>query len=287
MTAARSLIGNLMRVVVAMALLSCCGVASAQKLAPIPTLSVRVNDNASLLTQDQHDALETDLSDYQADKDVQIVVLTIASTSPEPIDQYGARLMDRWKVGRKDADNALLIVFARDNPPELGRLRIEIGHGIDSSITDVETGRIIDEEMRPHLGVLDYNGGLVAGINRLKSLIAGEPMPPPPEPPPPPPPPPRFDIRRIALYGAPGLVASLVLVWLLRRLTSRRLGYLSGNRALNRSFNPMLVGGKIGKLTALNADEGNGFGGGYVGGGASGFAGGGGDFGGGGASGDW
>ena len=135
--------------------------------------------------------------------------------------------------------------------------------------------------------MLDYNGGLVAAIDHIKLLLEGCSLPPAPttegapgEPVP------------VVSGGTAGAVVAVVLVLLAAcmllvvRATSRRMCYLAGNRTLNRAFSPMIVGRAGGKRVRFD-DDGNGFGGGYVGPGVGGYAGGGGDFGGTGASGAW
>jgi uncharacterized membrane protein YgcG len=81
-------------------------------------------------------------------------------------------------------------------------------------------------------------------------------------------------------------VLALLLVALpILRVRSRRLVYLTGRRALNRSFEPMIVG-RFGRRSVVVADDGgNGFGGGF--GATRGLAGGRGEFSGGGSSGFW
>ena len=255
----------------------------AQELVPVPALTARVTDQASLLTPDQRVSLEASLAEYERQKGSQIAVLTVASTAPEPIEQYGIRVADAWKIGRKDTADGVVVIVAKDNPRDLRRLRIEVGKGVEGAITDAQSKRIIDEDIAPRFRESDFYGGLVAGVGRIESLLAGEALPPPP---------PQREAARSGDkgfgIGIPGLVILFVVASLFLRGGRRRVGYLSGNRALNRSVAPMVIGGILGSLGGRGG--GGGFGGGGFGGGGGGgggFSGGGGDFGGGGASGDW
>lgn len=268
-----------MRWLVALLLFASFG-ASAQDAA-IPPLSARVTDTAGLLDPGQRSALESVLADYEAQKGTQIAVLTVSSTAPETIEQYGIRVADAWKIGRKGTADGVILIVAKDNPRDLRRLRIEVGRGLEGAITDAASKRIIDEDIAPHFRQGDFYGGLVAGTSRIKSLLEGESLPPPPE---------RAQRRGgdasdvgpgVSLFGI--VVLFIVVSMFLRGGRSRRMGYLAGNRALNRSSAGSFVTGAIlGSLA--NRGGGGGFGGG---GGGGGFSGGGGDFGGGGASGDW
>jgi len=273
-----------LRAVVALVAWSFASLAFAQDLAAVPPLTARVTDSGSLLAPDQRAALESVLADYERQKGTQIAVLTVPTTAPEQIEQYGIRVAEAWKIGRKGTADGVILIVAKDNPRDLRRLRIEVGKGVEGAITDAQSKRIIDEDIAPHFRENDYYGGLVAGVHRIESLLEGEALPPSP----------REQGRGNGnggfAIGLPGLFLLFVVVsFVLRGAGRRRVGYMSGNRALNRSIAPMVVGGILGSLAGRSG--GGGFGGGGFGGGGGGggggFSGGGGDFGGGGASGDW
>ena len=254
--------------------------AIAQGLAAIPPLTARVTDAAGLLQPAQRDALEAKLADYERAKGTQIAVLTVSSTAPEVIEQYGIRVAEAWKIGRKGTADGVILIVAKDNPRDLRRLRLEVGKGLEGAIPDAVAKRILTEDVAPHFRENDYYGGLVAGVSRIESVLKGEPLPPPPQ-----------QSEQHAETGG-GLSLPLLFFvfvvgsFLVNAMRSRSLSYVSGNRALNRSLGgssiaPVILGGLLG--SAL----GNRGGGGFGGGGGGGFSGGGGDFGGGGASGDW
>ena len=253
--------------------------AFAQDLA-IPPLTARVTDTAGMLTADQRSALEAVLADYEQQKGTQIAVLTVPSTAPEVIEQYGIRVADAWKVGRKGTADGVILIVAKDNPSDLRRLRIEVGKGVEGAIPDALAKRIINEDIAPHFRANDFYGGMVAGVSRIKSLLEGESLPAPAQ---------RTAERSggsgFAGIGLPLLFFLFIVIsGVMRAVGARRVGYMSGNRALNRSIAPVIIGGLLGSLAGRGGFGGGGFGGG---GGGGGFSGGGGDFGGGGASGNW
>ena len=256
--------------------------APAQDLAAIPSLTARVTDSAGLLQPDQRAALDAKLADYERLKGTQIAVLTVASTAPEAIEQYGIRVADAWKIGRKGTADGVILIVAKDNPRALRRLRIEVGRGLEGALPDAVAKRILNEDVAPHFRENDYYGGLVAGVSRIEAVLAGEPLPPPQ----------RQAERRTDSGGFSLPLLFLLFIvgsFIVNAMRSRRLSYVSGNRALNRSSGglgsliaPVILGGLLGSL-----GRGGGGGGGFGGGGGGGFSGGGGDFGGGGASGNW
>src|SRR4051812_42475876 len=107
--------------------------------APVPALTARVTDVTNTLTAQQRGALEERLAAFEARKGSQIAVLIVSTTAPETIEQYGIRVAEAWKVGRKGVDDgAILIVAVKDRA-----LRIEVGYGVEGVLPDVVAKRII------------------------------------------------------------------------------------------------------------------------------------------------
>ena len=93
----------------------------------VPPLKARVTDLAGVLTSAQRTALEERLAAFEAKKGSQIGVLIVPTTQPETIEQYGIRVADQWKLGRKGVDDgALLLVALKDRA-----VRIEVGYGLE------------------------------------------------------------------------------------------------------------------------------------------------------------
>jgi len=149
--------------------------AGAQAQVPVPKLSARVTDLTGTLTAEQRQALETRLAEFEARKGAQIAVLIVPTTLPETIEQYARRVLDEWKLGRKDIDDgALLLVAMKDR-----KLRIETQYGLEGVMPDAIAKRIIDEIVTPRFRQQDFYGGISAGVERMISVVEGEPLPPP------------------------------------------------------------------------------------------------------------
>ncbi|MDO3571864.1 TPM domain-containing protein, partial [Ralstonia pseudosolanacearum] len=147
-------------------------------LAAIPPLAARVTDLTGTLTAQQRGALEQVLADYEQQRGSQIFVLMVASTAPEPIEAYGIRVAEAWKAGRKGVDDGAIVLIAKDNPASLRKMRIEVGRGLEGSLTDAQSKRILQDVMAPHFRQGDFYGGLSAGISAIQTVIAQENLPP-------------------------------------------------------------------------------------------------------------
>lgn len=247
---------------------------------PVPPLTAQVTDSIGMLTPPQRATLEATLGDYARRTGTQVGILLIASTAPEAIEQYGIRVADAWKLGRKGIDDGVILIVARDNPRDLRRLRLEVGRGVQGTVTDAKSNRILQDVIAPHFRQNDYYGGLVAATAALQTLLDQEHLPAP--------------AKKAASSGASDLAGALPLViimligiGLIGSRMRRRGG--SGGSGLDsngwgRTAAGVIIGSQIG--SALGGGGFRGFGGGG-GGGGGGFSGGGGGFDGGGASGNW
>ena len=249
----------------------------------IPALTTQVTDTINLLDPIQRNTLETTLHDYAIRTGTQIGILLIASTAPEAIEQYGIRVADAWKLGRKGIDDGVILIVARDNPKELRRLRLEVGRGVQGTLTDAQSNRILQEVIAPHFRQNDYYGGLVAATAALQTVLDREHLPAP------------VRANQQAQSGAessdlagllPILFVMLAGIALIGSRMRRGGNSLSSN-GWGRTAG-VILGSQIGSQIGRSGGFGGGGGGfgGFGGGGGGGFSGGGG-FDGGGASGNW
>ncbi|MBV8622811.1 MAG: TPM domain-containing protein [Herbaspirillum sp.] len=280
----------------ALAMLPCLA-GAADGLVAVPPLSGHVIDQVALLQPQQRQALEGVLAELEQRTGSQIAVLLMSSTAPEAIEQYSIRVADAWKLGRKGVDDGVILIVARDNPKSLRRLRIEAGRGVQGSLTDAQSKRILEDVIAPHFRQNDFYGGLAAGVSAISGLLAQEQLPPAQ----------RHDgARQVQADDGGGWIVVMVIVFflvvffgVLLKSRSRARNTLNNNDwGHGASTGAGVIIGSILDQAARNASSGRswpgpgGLGGGFGGsssGGSSGggFSGGGGSFDGGGASGDW
>ncbi|MFZ5663376.1 MAG: TPM domain-containing protein, partial [Pseudomonadota bacterium] len=157
--------------VLAMALMP----AWAQELAPIPPLSSPVIDTTGTLDAPTRQRLEAQALALQQRKGAQLQVLIVPTTQPEDIAQYAVRAYERYRLGREQVDDGVLLVVAKNDR----RVRIEVGYGLEGAIPDAIAVRVIQEYLVPRFRQGDYAGGIVDATAALVRLIDGEPLPPP------------------------------------------------------------------------------------------------------------
>src|SRR6202023_198017 len=123
-----------------LALLMCWAFAAFADVA-VPPLSGRVVDQTGTLSSGDVASLTQSLKDLETRKGSQVAVLIVPTTAPETIEQYSIRVAEAWKIGRRKIDDGALLVVAKDDH----KLRIEVGYGLEGSLTDATASRIINE----------------------------------------------------------------------------------------------------------------------------------------------
>ena len=269
-----------------------------------------VVDEAKILSASDKQAIETKLRSLNDRGLAQAAVVIVPTTNGEDIFDYSMKVADRWKLGKKDTDQGLLMVVAVNDR----KMYILTGYGLEGTIPDAVAKRIISDDITPRFKQGDYAGGITAGINRIEERLTTDPAILK-----------QADANRVntnsnaqsspeggiplIFLGFFGFVAGMILTSILGRFFGSiataggivTLGTIFGAGLLGSIFVAFIVflfllfrgggggrGGRGGSGVVFlpgGGFGGDGFGGGGFGGG--GFSGGGGGFGGGGAGGDW
>ena len=265
-----------------------------------------VIDEARILSASDKQAIETKLRSLNDRGLAQAAVVIVPTTNGEDIFDYSMKVADRWKLGKKDTDQGLLMVVAVNDR----KMYILTGYGLEGTIPDAAAKRIISDDITPRFKQGDYAGGITAGINRIEERLTTDPAILK-----------QADANRVntnaqsnqeggiplIFLGFFGFVAGMILTSILGRFFGSiataggivTLGTIFGAGLLGSMFVAFIVflfllfrgGGRGGRGgSGVVFLPGGGFGGGGFGGGGfggGGFGGGGGGFGGGGAGGDW
>lgn len=219
----------------------------------VPPLKQRVNDTANMLSASTKQQLEEILGRFEQTDSTQIVLLTIPSLGGEVLEEFSIKVADQWKIGQKGLDNGAILLIAKNDR----KIRIEVGYGLEGSLTDLMAGRIIRNVIVPKFKAGNFDQGVIDGVQAMIGVVRGE-------------------------YQAPEKIPSrrskkvkstppfpFFIIWVLAVLFT--------------------IVGKLRRIFGFGHSHRSGWSGGLSSGGFSsgGFSGGGGGFGGGGASGGW
>ncbi len=135
-----------------------------------PVLSGRVVDGAGLLSVQDREALTRSLADLEAKTTDQLVVVTLKTLQGRPIEDYGYQLGRAWGIGQKGKDSGVLLIVAATER----KVRIEVGYGLEGTLTDAATKIIIEDTILPRFKAGDFPGGINAGTAAIAQLMVGD-----------------------------------------------------------------------------------------------------------------
>lgn len=228
-----------------------------------PALSGRVVDQAGLLDAQTSAQLSQMLQAHEQRTGEQIVVATVPDLQGTAIEDYGYQLGRAWGIGQKGKDNGALLLVAKAER----KVRIEVGYGLEGTLTDAQSSIIINNVILPSFRQGDFAGGIRAGAAAMLQVLGGDPLAQPQQ----------SNARQDSQQRLPWpafLILIVIVVLMIK-------GGGGGGRRGGGGGGSVLTGAVLGSVL------GGGRGGGGFGGGGGGFGGGGGGFGGGGASGGW
>ncbi len=139
----------------------------------VPYLTGRVTDNAQILSPEVNRSLTEELKEHENRTGNQVVVLTIPTLNGGIIEDYAVKVFQEWKLGQKNKDNGILILVV----PNDRQMRIEIGYGLEGTITDGTAGQIIRSVMTPRFKNGDFDGGITEGARVVLDLLDGGNLP--------------------------------------------------------------------------------------------------------------
>lgn len=152
-------------------ILLCCGLISAVSQAlEVPALTGRITDTAGLLDANAKQQYTAMLEAHEAKTGNQIAVLTLASLEGENLEAFTTKVFRTWKLGQKDKNNGVLLLIASQDR----KLRIEVGYGLEGTLTDLYSDSIIRDRITPFFKRGDYAQGIGEGLRAMVALLEGE-----------------------------------------------------------------------------------------------------------------
>ena len=223
-----------------------------------PALTGRVVDQAGVLSATTRADLDGKLASLEQKSGIQLVVATVATLGGQEIEPYANDLFRQWKLGEAKKNNGVLFLIA----PKQHRVRIEVGYGLEGTLTDAISKIIILNAVAPRFKAGDFDGGVSRGVDDIITVLTTDSSEWQKKP----------DLRAVDNSSTLDEIVPFLIFLVIMFIVFRY-----GNR-----------GGGIGNAIVLSSMMGGGrSSGGGFGGGGGGFSGGGGSSGGGGASGSW
>jgi uncharacterized protein len=136
-----------------------------------PALTGRVVDDAGVMTAQSRSRVEAKSKDLEDKSGIQLVVATVKSLQGGDIETYANQLFRYWKLGEAKKNNGVLLLVA----PTEHKVRIEVGYGLEGTLTDAASSVIISSVIVPRFKAGDYSGGVEAGVDGIISILSTDP----------------------------------------------------------------------------------------------------------------
>ena len=143
--------------------LVCIGLSGAAQADPSPigvALDQRVIDLTNTLDAGTTTRLKDQLAALEQRKGAQVAVLLVPSIGDASLEDYANQLFRAWKLGRKDINDGILLLVAKDDR----KVRIEVGYGLEGAMPDAVASRIIRNVIAPPFKAGQFDQGMAAGL---------------------------------------------------------------------------------------------------------------------------
>jgi uncharacterized protein len=132
-----------------------------------PALTGRIVDQANVIPAATRNAIEPKLAELESKSGIQFVVATVSSLGGEEIEPYANELFRAWKLGEKTKNNGVLLLVA----PNEHRVRIEVGYGLEGTLTDALSKVIITNAIAPRFKTGDFGDGVSRGVDDIITVL--------------------------------------------------------------------------------------------------------------------
>src|SRR5689334_8512311 len=148
----------------------------AESLASIPNPRVQngtwVTDTSATLDAKSIATLNERAAAFERDTGGEIAIVVIRSLDGLTIEEAAVKLFQMWGVGKKQRDNGLLLLWSTGDR----RVRVEVGYGLEGTLTDGKVGAILDTYVIPKFKAGDFDQGLIDGVDALVRAVRAEPL---------------------------------------------------------------------------------------------------------------
>lgn len=134
----------------------------------VPELTSPVIDQTKKISSLEKEEMEKKIRDlYQNGKGPQISILVIDSLNGESIESVANKIFTSWGLGDKKRDDGVLFMISLNDR----KSRIEVGQGLEGSLTDLSTKRILSS-LRDFFKSNQYGAGLNSGLDQIIKIVS-------------------------------------------------------------------------------------------------------------------
>jgi uncharacterized protein len=131
----------------------------------LPVQTGYVNDFTGIFNNTEEEVMDSIIRSFEKESGVEIAVVTLDSVmvNDKDFDDFTLRIANLWGVGKKDINTGILIAIS----PQLRRIRIQNGYGIEKVLTNENTAALIDKHFIPQFSEGKFFEGTKSGLLAL------------------------------------------------------------------------------------------------------------------------
>ncbi|MBL0956059.1 MAG: TPM domain-containing protein [Leptospira sp.] len=133
-------------------------------------LTSPITDEVGILSSTQITHLQSVISEIESKTGAQVFLYIIESLEGENLESYSLQVAERSKIGQKGKDNGVLVLLSVGDR----KVRIEVGYGLEETLTDVLCNRIIKNIMIPEFKKGDIPNGILLGYDAITLILFGD-----------------------------------------------------------------------------------------------------------------
>jgi uncharacterized protein len=137
---------------------------------PEPTNNFFVNDFANVISEEDEKEIMAIGASLFKQTTAQVVVVTVDSLEGADVNEYALELGRKWGVGDEEKDNGVVLLLSVSDR----KITIQVGYGLEGCLTDIKTGRILDEYAIPYLRDNDFSTGLFEAYKAITAVVCNE-----------------------------------------------------------------------------------------------------------------
>ena len=114
--------------------------------------------------------LESQLENFEKQTSNEAYVVTVGTLDGAGIEEYALTLFNKWSIGKEREDNGVLLLTAIEDR----QIRIEVGYGLESTLSGDLADKIISHEVAPAFSRGDYQQGITDGAQAIIQTLNGQ-----------------------------------------------------------------------------------------------------------------
>jgi len=127
-----------------------------------------VNDFANILSEEAEQRITEVIEGIKDKTSAEVAVVTVQSLEENEVNYYAVELGRAWGIGNAERDDGVLFLTAIDDR----QTYIATGYGVEGFITDAQAFWITDQVVVPYFRNGDYEGGILAGTEKIAAALA-------------------------------------------------------------------------------------------------------------------